>query len=277
MPSAFKSSLSAISIVLLAACGGGGDGNASVNNSQKVELKGLYKGNSVMGNSEIYTLINSVGEFFAWDSNSLSTVPRIIAEGELHSPSGESLISKSFSAFVGQINRSGSIEFYVDNQKNNFSKIYIESKKYGFADYVAEELNYSMSIIDNYDFNARPNLSDIAGSWIGEFSYNGYQSFLSKEIIINDDGFIFADFSLPSNGAFSGISCELNGNVSPELNNGNYFNIIINFSNITGCPLAGKSISAIGLKFANTDGTSKFVMISSDSAVYFSALRWLEF
>jgi hypothetical protein len=273
MISVFKSSLSAISIVLLMACGGGGDGNASKNNEQKLELKGLYKGNSVLGTSEIYTLINSVGEFFTWDSNLLSSVPRFIAEGELHSPSGDSLISKSFSAFVGQINRSGSIEFYVDNKKNNLGKISIEPKKYGFLDYEAEEIIYSMNIIDNYDFNASPNLLDISGTWIGEFSYNGENRFLSKEIIINDNGLIFSDFSAPSNGLLSGVSCELNGNISPELNNGNYFNLLINFSNITACPLAGKSISAIGLKFANSDGASKFVIVSSDSAIYFSAMR----
>ena len=265
--------IAAIAAVLLTACGGGGSDDTQPKTA-KIELNGLYQGKSSTDDSDVFTLATSDGKFLTWIiRNGDAGRPYVTAEGTLISSSDQSLNSNSFLAFVGQLNRTGSTRFFIDDLTRKFGEITIEAIKYGFADYPSAKFTFSLAELSGFVLKDTPVLSETFGNWTSNFSYGGMYIHANKTITINSDGSIFSDFTIPSSGLFSSIPCSMNGKIIPASNGNNYFQVEMIFSNLTACPLAGKTVSGVVLNFINSEGKSQLTLISREEGIYFSAER----
>lgn len=240
------------SLLLVAACGGGG-GDTPAQTGPTAE--GAYGGSLTGSSSNTFSLlVLENGEFWsAYGTQSAPTATffvRGIVQGTGTSNNG-SFTSSNAKDFGFAPAVAGTINSTYNASTPSFSGTF--SGSFGAVTFSGGPIQGS-----TYNYNAAASISEIAGAW-------ALTNLAGAAVALN----------VSSNGAFTASSagCNFSGTITPRPSGKNVFNVALTFG-AAPCLLAGQTGSGIGVVYPLTSGARQLILAAVDGTRTYGSMAF---
>lgn len=244
---------------LLSACGGGGGGEAAITPGtvqSTGSAEGFYQGTESTGMNRDMVVLED-GSFW-----SFSYLNGFSGNKEVLTGTGTLNNGDFTSANARHSRRTGTLTAaFTPGSSFNSTEIYPDVL--GFNGVVVNGATKTTfqgltPPKTTFDYNTPANLSDIAGTWNGTMMTNGNNFHTNLNLTITDAGVVSAIFQTTP------FLCEVTGTTTPRPSNKNVFNVTLNFSNLSSCPLAGNTVNGVAVNYLLPNNQRQLVLIAPE-------------
>ena len=245
-----KLSIAIASSILLAACGGGGDGGSKIETAVP-SAEGAYGGTLTGSTSTAFNmLVLENGDFWALYGTQSSTAFGVAGfiQGSGTSNSG-SFTSASTKDFGYAPARAGTVTATYDATAKTIS---------GTTTTGTSTVGFSGGPIVGslYDYNTAASLTTVTGSW--------------STTSVTGEGVAITVAASGTFTAASTLGCNFSGTITPRASGKNVFNVAMTFG-AAPCALAGQSATGIALAYPIANGKTELLVAAVDGTHSYGA------